>query len=116
MKKAAPKVQQKPASLGTKRSCPQCSTKFYDFDKAEISCPKCETQFDVDKLSHMTRTPVELKRPAPKTPEKPTSDDPLLQAEELVADDTESFESVDELADEDADLVEDLDVDEENEY
>ena len=43
MKKAATKAQQPqpPVSLGTKRQCPKCATKFYDFNKPEAVCPKC---------------------------------------------------------------------------
>jgi uncharacterized protein (TIGR02300 family) len=33
---------------GTKRICPSCGTRYYDFNKAmgEVACPKCGTQFD----------------------------------------------------------------------
>ena len=31
----------KPA-LGTKRTCPKCVAKFYDFNLTPIECPKCE--------------------------------------------------------------------------
>ena len=30
----------KPA-LGTKRTCPKCAAKFYDFSRSPIECPKC---------------------------------------------------------------------------
>ncbi len=30
----------KPA-LGTKRVCPKCTAKFYDFSRSRIECPKC---------------------------------------------------------------------------
>lgn len=109
MKKTAQKTQPQPLTLGTKRTCPKCSTKFYDFNKTQLNCPKCDTALSIDELSQMTRTPIELKKPA-KT-EK--SDDPLLQSEELATDEAETFESVDDLQDEDEDIVEDLEVDEE---
>jgi uncharacterized protein (TIGR02300 family) len=33
---------------GTKRICPSCGARYYDFGKAlgEIACPKCGTSFD----------------------------------------------------------------------
>lgn len=31
--------------LGTKRLCPSCSTKYYDFGRDPILCPKCGTVF-----------------------------------------------------------------------
>lgn len=33
--------------LGTKRICPNCTTKFYDFGKSSACCPKCQTIIDV---------------------------------------------------------------------
>src|SRR5690606_21684933 len=33
-------------NLGTKRTCLQCQTKFYDLKKLPIICPKCEAEFD----------------------------------------------------------------------
>jgi uncharacterized protein (TIGR02300 family) len=29
------------ANLGKKHTCFKCETKFYDFNKPEVSCPKC---------------------------------------------------------------------------
>jgi uncharacterized protein (TIGR02300 family) len=36
------------AEWGTKRICPSCSTRYYDFGRAlgEIKCPKCGAEFD----------------------------------------------------------------------
>jgi uncharacterized protein (TIGR02300 family) len=31
--------------LGTKRTCPNCATRFYDLLKDPITCPKCSTSF-----------------------------------------------------------------------
>ena len=33
------------AELGTKRTCPNCATRFYDLLKDPITCPKCSTSF-----------------------------------------------------------------------
>jgi len=30
--------------LGSKHTCPSCSTKFYDLMKSPIVCPKCDTE------------------------------------------------------------------------
>ncbi len=35
---------------GTKRICPSCNIKYYDFDKSPIICPSCKFQFDPDLL------------------------------------------------------------------
>lgn len=34
--------------LGTKRTCPKCSAKFYDLNKHPAQCPACEHSFDPD--------------------------------------------------------------------
>lgn len=31
--------------LGTKRSCADCGTKFYDFKRTPVVCPKCEAVY-----------------------------------------------------------------------
>ena len=107
MKKSAQKTQE-PPTLGTKRSCPKCATKFYDFGKEELTCPKCASKFNVSDLSTLPRAVAELKRPS-KAAEK-IVEDPLLATDEPAAE-SDAIESVDDLAD-DGDGVEDIDVDE----
>lgn len=36
--------------LGTKRTCPNCSARFYDLDKDPIVCPKCAYAFVAEAL------------------------------------------------------------------
>jgi len=36
--------------LGTKRSCPNCSSRFYDLEKDPIVCPKCGYTFVAEAL------------------------------------------------------------------
>lgn len=37
-------------SMGIKRVCMFCSTKFYDFGKTPIVCPKCGAPFDQNMM------------------------------------------------------------------
>lgn len=37
--------------LGTKRLCPNCSTKYYDLNRDPILCPKCGTPFTIAALA-----------------------------------------------------------------
>ena len=67
MKKATQKST--PVNIGTKRSCPKCGTKFYDFAKPEPVCPKCEVKLDLNALSPIPRLKAEPKK-APKPVEK----------------------------------------------
>jgi uncharacterized protein (TIGR02300 family) len=92
MKKAA--ATQAP-NLGTKRTCPKCALKFYDFAKAEIHCPKCHTEVDPNaELSF--RAPVEKKA----KPKSIVRDD----EEEVVVASSDAFESVEDLGDDDESL------------
>ncbi len=42
------------AALGTKRSCPDCGGKFYDFGASSIVCPKCKYAFSDSDLMAST--------------------------------------------------------------
>lgn len=107
MKKAIKKETiSAPVNLGTKRNCPKCGTKFYDFAKEEIVCPKCEEKLDPEQLNPLARIP----RSPKKTPKPVEEETPVAAA---AGDSDEVMESVDDLGDEDEDLVEDLVEDEE---
>lgn len=49
------------AELGTKRLCANCGAKFYDLNKDPIVCPKCQT---VMQLAAVTRARPEAARAA----------------------------------------------------
>jgi uncharacterized protein (TIGR02300 family) len=94
-------------SLGTKRTCPQCGTKFYDFNKDVLVCPKCEAKVDPDSTK-VYKAPAEAKKP--KAKEGPEA--ALLESEDIVVEGgDEAFESVEDLDDDEEEIVEDLDVD-----
>ena len=38
------------AEWGIKRTCGDCSTKFYDFKKDPIICPKCEAKYNPNTI------------------------------------------------------------------
>src|SRR5476651_2593414 len=96
MKKETPPV---PVNLGTKRTCPKCTTKFYDFAKEEIICPKCAAKLDPEQLNPLARIPRAPKKAVSKPVEEET---PVAAA---VGESDEVLESVDDLGDEDEDLV-----------
>ena len=106
MRKATQKTS--PTSLGTKRSCVKCGTKFYDFNKEEIVCPKCDTKLDPQNL-----VAAPFKAPEPKKAAKlADADDVVVGGTDEISSSDESFESVDDLDDDDEDVVEDIDVEE----
>src|SRR3954462_4333017 len=69
---------------GTKRTCPKCSTRFYDLGKDDpVHCINCGTDFVPEPvLKSKQPLPFEAAAPAPKEP----AEDPELAAEELVVD------------------------------
>jgi uncharacterized protein (TIGR02300 family) len=84
---------------GTKRTCPKCSTRFYDLGKDDpVHCINCATDFVPDPVLK-SKQPMAFEAPAavPKEPEK----DAELEAEEL---------AVDEDAEVSADVEVDLDT------
>ncbi len=52
---------------GMKRICPNCGTRYYDFQKNPPACPVCSTVYDPEALlkSRRSRTAV-VDEPAPK--------------------------------------------------
>jgi len=90
-----------PVTLGTKRTCPKCSTRFYDFAKTEITCPKCEAEIDPTELDPIAR--FQASKKAPRAVEEPEVVTPVAAEGEI--------EDVGDLGGEDEDLVEDLVVD-----
>ncbi len=95
MKTAATKSN--PVSLGTKRTCPKCSLKFYDFSKPTIQCPKCATEVDPNAQPPILRQASEGKKAAKVKP--------IIDEEEATTG-ASDFESVDDLGDDDDSLDE----------
>ena len=96
MKKAAQKSA--PVSLGCKRNCPGCGTKFYDFGKTQFSCPKCDKKLSLDDFTPDKLLSASPKK-APKEGKKPSAIEPLLESEDVVVEDADSFEDADDLED-----------------
>ncbi len=110
MKKATKTTN--PINLGTKRHCPTCGIKFYDFGKPEVSCPKCEAKVEAMGQDNLCSAPVVAKRhiKSDKSPvsHKSTSEDSLIDNEDILSDDSEPFETLEGLDDEEEDVLDDL--------
>ncbi len=104
MKKSAAKAE--PVNLGTKRSCPKCALKFYDFARPSIQCPKCGTEVDPNAELKAFKQPADSK----KSKVKSSLRDDDEEATPVVSE--EAFESVDDLNDDDEEGLEDLADDE----
>lgn len=104
-------TMKRPAALGTKRVCPKCATKFYDFEREEADCPKCGHH-----INFRQDEPVErIVAPAPKK----AAPKAVRQEDEDGAESggtSSEFESLDDLDNGDDDeLIEDLDSDDDEE-
>ena len=84
---------------GTKRTCPKCSTRFYDLGNAEpVHCIECGTTF-VPEPVLKSKQPMPFEAAVAAVPEKVEADEDLA-AEELVPDEDEEPS-----ADEEVDLA-----------
>ncbi len=80
--------------LGTKRTCPSCSSRFYDLNKTPIVCPKCGQNFMAEALlPSKADGPVAKAKAVPKPVEK-VEEDELDESDTLV-----SLEDLDDGAD-----------------
>lgn len=100
-----------PVSLGQKRACLKCSTKFYDFAKDPIVCPKCHAKMTPEDFASA------IPKSEPRRREKPVVQE-VAKDEEGAADGPASdFESLEDLADSEEEVDIDVDKDdEENNY
>jgi uncharacterized protein (TIGR02300 family) len=82
---------------GTKRTCPKCSTRFYDLGKDDpVHCINCATDFVPDPVLKSKQPMAFEAAPAAKEPEKVDED---LAADDLAIDEDEEVS-----ADEEVDL------------
>jgi uncharacterized protein (TIGR02300 family) len=83
---------------GTKRTCPKCSTRFYDLGKEDpVHCIECGTDF-VPEPVLKSKQPLTFEAAAPVAAKEPAADD------ELAADDLAVDEDAEISADEEVDL------------
>ena len=72
---------------GTKRTCPKCSTRFYDLGAENpVHCIECGTDFVPEPVLKSKQPLAFEAAPAPKEPEKADED---LAADDLVDEDEE---------------------------
>ena len=70
---------------GAKRTCPKCSTRFYDLGKDDpVHCIECGTDFMPEPVLK-SKQPLTFEAAAPVAKE-PAAPDPELEAEELAVD------------------------------
>lgn len=102
---------------GTKRTCLNCSTRFYDMQKTPIVCPKCGSENAPDAVGKarrsMKKAPAHaVAQPKPKAAAPVAGDDEVDDEVELDVDDDEAddalIEDTDDLA-EDDDMAEVID-------
>jgi uncharacterized protein (TIGR02300 family) len=83
---------------GTKRTCPKCSTRFYDLGKEDpVHCISCDADF-VPEPMLKSKQPLAFEVAAPAAKEPAAADDDLA-ADDLVPDEDEEVS-----ADEEVDL------------
>ena len=94
------------ANLGTKRVCPECSTRFYDFGRPEIVCPKCETKIDPAQIDPFAKLHLAQKK-SPKV--VPDEDAPVaMRAEDGDEGAAGIADDLDDISDDGDEVVEDI--------
>jgi uncharacterized protein (TIGR02300 family) len=98
------------AEWGIKRICPNCGTRYYDFQKSPPTCPSCATVYDPDALlkSRRTRSAVvdEPKRVAPAAAADDV-DDTIEPLDDAADEELEEAGEADVVAEDDEALIED---------
>jgi len=80
---------------GTKRTCPKCSTRFYDLTNDDpVHCIECGTEW-VPEPVLKSKQPMPFEAPTPAAKEK--AEDADLEAEDLVPDEDEEPSPDDEV-------------------
>lgn len=96
---------------GTKRTCLNCGTRFYDMQKTPIVCPKCGSENAPDAVSKarrgMKKAPVHAVAEAKPKAAPVAGDDDTLDDVDIEVEDDETDEALIEDAD---DLAEDDDM------
>ena len=81
---------------GSKRTCPKCSTRFYDLGKDEpVTCIECGHAWSPEPVLK-SKQPLPFEAAAP-APDKATEADEDLGAEDLVPDEDEEPSADDEV-------------------
>lgn len=109
-KPSAAPVTAAPQTLGTKRMCPKCSAKFYDFGKEELNCPKCNAKLKASDF----KSSIPMAEPKKAKPVEKVSPETVLAGEEDATPAGDDFESVEDLADSEDNVVEDIEVEDDN--
>lgn len=91
---------------GTKRLCPQCSTRFYDLQNDPMTCPSCGAEFTLEALqTGRTRALISEKTSSADADDTTLDDEDLdedtgdLDDDLLEDDDDDANVSLDEIAD-----------------
>ncbi|MEE2995720.1 MAG: TIGR02300 family protein [Pseudomonadota bacterium] len=92
---------------GLKRTCLNCSTRFYDMQRHPIICPSCGTEFDPLALVRPRRARAAAAHTKSKAEEKPVPEEAAAEDDGLLVDEGDDVMDVGS----DLDLSEDADGD-----
>ena len=95
---------------GVKRTCPKCSTRFYDLQRDPMTCPSCGEVFSLDSLlnpgGRTSRTEKASAEPVADIAKPSTDDDDVDVLDD--GDDDTDVDLGDDVLDEDEDETVDL--------
>lgn len=95
------------ANLGTKRVCPKCAAKFYDFGVIDpITCPKCGKSWSEGAKKKPPAKPVKPEKPVVKPVRKRAiEDEDLLGADLPEVEEGDGIEEIEPIEDEGVEMT-----------
>lgn len=87
-------------SLGTKRTCQSCGSKYYDFNKGKIICPSCGAVFDPEVLLKSRRI-----KPVAVAKQEAETADVVIENDDQIDDNLNSDDNIDDAVDDNDDDI-----------
>ena len=86
-------------SWGKKRTCPKCDTRFYDLNKDPLLCPNCGHTFSLDSIMEVFKKTTKDTTSKKQPPENTSSEIDGIEADDIILD-----EDLEEEANADVDI------------
>ena len=86
-------------SWGKKRTCPKCDTRFYDLKKDPLLCPNCGHTFSLESIMEVFKKNTKETTSKKNTPESTSTEIDGIEADDIILD-----EDLEEEANADVDI------------
>lgn len=73
-------------SWGKKRTCPKCDTRFYDLKKDPLLCPNCGHTFSLESIMEVFKKNTKETTSKKNTPESTSTEIDGIEADDIILD------------------------------